>query len=270
MKTFSRILTLVLAVLLCTAMLASCSGSDSDYATIKKSGKLVIGITIYEPMNYYEADGKTLTGFDTDFAVAVCEKLGLEPSFQIIDWKTKETTLKSGNIDCIWNGLTVTEERRENMDFTTTYLTNRQCIVINKANADKYTSTSSLASASISAEKESAGESAIKADDSLKAATYTPSADQQSALLGLKAGNFDAIVIDYTMASSTCGKGDYADLMVVENIRLADEFYAIGFRKGSDMTEKVNSIIADLVKDGTLAGIAEKYGKTELYNEAIK
>ena len=268
MKLFKRILCLTLA-LMCLISLVACGNANSDWAAIKKSGKLVVGITLYEPMNYYDTDGTTLIGFDTEFTKAVCEKLGVEPEFQIIDWKQKEVLLKGGNIDVIWNGLTVTEERKENMGFTKSYLKNRQCIVINKANADKYTDTASLASAILSAEAGSAGESAIAADANLKNAQYVASSNQQNALVGLKAGNFDAIIIDHSLAAASCGNGDYADMMILESVQLEDEYYAIGFRVDSDMIEKVNAIIDELIEDGTLAAIAAKYGKTDVYEAAI-
>ena len=267
MKLTTRIICLALAILCCLPF-AAC-GETTDWDAIKKSGKLVVGITLYEPMNYYDADGTTLIGFDTEFTQAVCEKLGVEPEFQIIDWKQKEVLLKGGNIDVIWNGLTVTEDRKENMGFTKCYLKNRQCIVINKANADKYTDTASLASAILSAESGSAGETAIVADANLKNAQYVASSNQQNALVGLKAGNFDAIIIDHSLAAASCGKGDYADMMILESVQLEDEYYAIGFRVGSDMIEKVNGIIDELIADGTLAAIAAKYGKTDVYEAAI-
>ena len=242
---------------------------DSDSAYITNNGKMVIGITEYQPMNYYDDNGE-LTGFDTEFAKAVCAQLGIDAEFQIIDWDTKETALKAKNIDCIWNGLTVTEERRENMDFSRVYLNNKQCVVINQSNASVYTDAASLSGAMISAESGSAGEDAIAADASLSQASYTASASQADALLALKAGNYDAIVIDYTMAQASTGSGDYADLMIVDGIDLNDEQYAIGFRVGSDMTEKVNAVIEDMIADGTLAALAEKYELTDLYNEAVK
>ena len=269
MKLFKRILCLTLALMCLISLVACSNNANSDWAAIKKSGKLVVGITLYEPMNYYDTDGTTLIGFDTEFTKAVCEKLGVEPEFQIIDWNQKEVLLKGGNIDVIWNGLTVTEDRKANMGFTKSYLKNRQCIVINKANADKYTDTASLASAIISAEKGSAGESAVAADANLKNAQYVASSNQQGALVGLKAGNFDAIIIDHSLAAASCGNGDYADMMILESIQLEDEYYAIGFRVGSDMIEKVNAIIDELIEDGTLAAIAAKYGKTDVYEAAI-
>ena len=248
---------------------SSAPAAESDYDYIKGNGKMVIGITIYEPMNYYDEKGE-LTGFDTEFANDLCSRLGVTPEFQIIDWDMKETELKSKNIDCIWNGLTVTEERRANMDFTDTYLLNKQCVVINNANAGTYTDKASLASAMLSAESGSAGESAIVDDDTLKNASYTASNSQQDALVALNAGNYDAIVIDYTMANASVGSGDFASLQIVDGIELANEEYAIGFRVGSDMTGKVNAIISEMISDGSLAALADKYDMKELYEQAVK
>ncbi|MGN0346752.1 MAG: transporter substrate-binding domain-containing protein [Lachnospiraceae bacterium] len=259
-----KLFALLLSVLCIGALVGCGSKSDSDYDYITSNGKMIIGITEYEPMNYYDEDGN-LTGFDTEFAEMVCEKLGVTPEFQIIDWEMKETVLKAQNIDCIWNGLTVTEERRENMDFSDTYLANRQCIVINAEDAATYTDTAGLAGALLTAEAGSAGETAIQADENLSQASYTASTSQADALLGLKAGNYDAIVIDYTLANASVGTGDYADMVILEDVRLADELYAIGFRVGSDMTDKVNAIIAEMKADGSLAALAEKYELTELY-----
>lgn len=245
------------------------AGEQTDYSYISDNGKMIIGITEYQPMNYYGEDG-VLTGFDTEFAQEVCERLGVEAEFRIIDWEMKETELKSLNIDCIWNGLTVTEERRENMDFTMSYLTNTQCVVINSADASIYTDAASLSSAILTAESESAGQTAIMTDANLASATYTAAASQADALLALKAGNCDAIVIDYTMAYASVGSGDYADMMILEDIELANEEYAIGFRLGSDMTDKVNAIIEEMIADGTLAALAEKYDLTDLYEAAVQ
>ena len=233
-----KILSLVLAamMLLCCV---SCGGG-SDLALIKENGKMVIGITLYEPMNYYAEDGATLIGFDTEFAEALCAKLGVEPVFQIIDWDMKETELKSGNIDAIWNGLTVTEERKENMGFTTPYLTNKQCVVIMKEDAATYTDTASLAGAIVSAESGSAGETAITTDANLSQATFTASDTQAAALLNLKSGNVDAIVVDITVANASVGSGDYADMVIVEGIELTNEMYAIGYRVGSDLIIRIN------------------------------
>ncbi|MBQ3403898.1 MAG: transporter substrate-binding domain-containing protein, partial [Oscillospiraceae bacterium] len=114
------------------------SADEDDFAFIKDKGTMVIGITDYEPMNYYAEDG-SITGFDTDLAVAVCEKLGVTPEFVEIDWDNKEIELNSKNIDCIWNGFTYTPERDENMDFSYHYMYNQIVMVVRTADLDKYT-----------------------------------------------------------------------------------------------------------------------------------
>jgi polar amino acid transport system substrate-binding protein len=258
-----KALVFTLAVAIAFA-LGACGGSDNDddLAYLQDKGTIVIGITDYEPMNYYDESG-ALVGFDTEFAEAACAKLGLTPEFTIINWDTKETELAAGSIDCIWNGLTVTEERRANMAFSDSYLRNEQVVVVRAADAGKYTDAASLAGASVVAEEGSAGESAATSD--IADAAYTAVASQASALLEVKAGAADVAVIDYTMARAMTGTGtDYADLAIAEGIDLTDEEYAIGFRLGSTAVAEFNGVIETLQSDGTLAGIAEKYGVADL------
>jgi polar amino acid transport system substrate-binding protein len=236
--------------------------SDDDLAYMQNNGKIIIGYTEYEPMNYNDESGK-LVGFDTEFAETVCAQLGLEPEFVIINWDTKEIELAAKDIDCIWNGLTVTEERRENMAFSDSYLRNEQVVVVRAADAGKYTDAASFAGASVVAEEGSAGETAALTD--MAGAEYTAVSSQANALLEIKAGTADAAVIDYTMARSMTAEGaDYEDLTIVEGINLTDEEYAIGFRLESTAVAVFNEIIAGLTSDGTLADIAEKYSVTDL------
>ena len=107
------------------------SEKDSDWEYIKGKGEIIIGMTIFEPMNYYD-DNNKLIGFETEFATAVCEILGVKAKFQEIDWNAKETELKAKNIDCIWNGMTITEERAENMSISIPYMDNKQVMVVKK------------------------------------------------------------------------------------------------------------------------------------------
>ena len=93
---------------------SSSASADGDWAYIKDKGEMVIGITYFEPMNYMDENGE-LTGFETEFATKVCDQLGVKPKFQKIDWDSKEVELNAKTIDCIWNGLTITDERKENM-----------------------------------------------------------------------------------------------------------------------------------------------------------
>lgn len=109
----------------------------ADWEYIKEKGTLVIGITYFEPMNYIDENNE-LTGFETEFAKAVCEILGVTPVFQEISWTAKETELNAKNIDCIWNGLTITPERQETMEISKPYMNNKQVLVVKAENVDKY------------------------------------------------------------------------------------------------------------------------------------
>ena len=246
-----KIIALIIAAVLMLGF-AACS---------KEEEKFVIGITIYAPMNYKDEKGE-LVGFDTEFAKEACSRLGLAPEFVVIDWNTKEMELNSGNIDCIWNGFTVNDERRKQIDFTDSYLENKQVIVIRAEDAGKYDSVESLAGAALVAEVSSAGEGAIEDEEGpLCNNPYTPVAKQSDALLEVKSKTAEAAVIDYTMAMAMVGEGtDYSDLMIMDTEPLLDEEYAIGFKIGSDYVEKFNKVIAEMIADGSLKKIAEKYG----------
>jgi polar amino acid transport system substrate-binding protein len=198
--------------------------ADDDWGYIQGKGELIIGITDWEPMNYYDDQGK-LVGFDTEFAEAVCAKLGITPKFVEINWDTKEVELAAKNIDCIWNGLTVTEERRANMEFSSSYINNKQAVVIQAAKADTYTDAESLAHATLVAEISSAGETAIADHEVLSGANYVAVPKQTDALLEVKSGTADAAVLDYVLARSMVGEGtDYSDLMLME-LTLSNEEY---------------------------------------------
>lgn len=273
-----KILALIMAVLMMATLFVGCdkSGANSeatkdeapvsDLQYVMDNGKLKIGYTVYAPMNYTDDDGN-FVGFDTEYAQLVCEKLGVEPEFIEINWDTKEVDLNAKDIDCIWNGFTISAEREEQLDFTTPYILNKQVVVIRKADADKFTDTASLKVATLTAEKASAGESAIADDADLSTASYVESDVQTSALMAVKAFTADACVVDYTVANAMVGSGDYKDLMVIEGLDLAVEEYGIGFRTGSDLVSKVNDITAELIADGTLEKLAAKY---ELQDNLVK
>jgi polar amino acid transport system substrate-binding protein len=235
------------------------AAAQDDWSYIKAKGTLVIGYTIFKPMNYLDDSGN-LVGFDTDFAKAVCEKLGVTPKFVEINWDTKEVELNAKSIDCIWNGFTVTADRKENITFTQSYMQNKQIVVIKKSNESKFGDKQSLAKANLVAETKSAGESAIQGDEVLSGASYVPVDKQTDALMEVKAGTADAAVLDYILSGAMVGDGtDYSDLMMVPNLSFSQEEYAVGFRKDSTTAEKVNEAINALLKDGTLSKIAQQY-----------
>ena len=244
----------------------STASEGGDWQYIADKGNFVAGITLFEPMNYYDENGE-LTGFETEFTKAVCEKLGVEAKFQEIEWDKKEIELNAKTIDAIWNGLTVTEERKENMGFSKSYVRNKQVVVIKADNKDKYTDEASMAGASCAAESGSAGQTAIETSSVLSQNEFVGASAQKDVLLEVKAGTVELGVLDYVMAKASIGEGtDYSDLMIVEGVELAPEEYAIGMRKGDTETiEKINGAIDELVADGTLKALAEKYGLADVY-----
>ncbi|MHC1787627.1 MAG: transporter substrate-binding domain-containing protein [Christensenellales bacterium] len=245
-------LGILLALLL---LIAPALAQGSDLAGVKAAGKLVIGYTVYRPMNYTEND--VFTGFDTELAQAVCGMLGLQPEFVEINWETKEVELAAGTIDCVWNGLTITPERQENMGITDPYVLNAQVVVM-KAGAP-YQDTASLAGKTVVAEAGSAGETTVKEDAGLQQAVYIAKEVQTACLMEVAAGTADAAVLDLTLAKAMTGEGsDYKDLAIVD--RLAVESYGVAFRKGSDIVAAVNEAFATLRENGFLAELALKYG----------
>lgn len=257
-----RIVALVLAVLTLVLALgfAGCKKNDkTDWDYIADKGELVIGITYFRPMNYME-NGE-LVGFETEFAKAVCEKLGVTAKFQEIDWDSKVTELNSKTIDCIWNGMTATDELKNQINFSNAYMNNSQVAVIRKADAAKYKDLASMSGAKVVAEAGSAGEIAVKADAGLSK-SYLPVKDQGASLMEVKSKTADIAIIDAVTAAGSIGEGtDYDDLMIVDVISSADsEVYAVGIRKNdTEFTAKINAAIKELYDDGTLAKLAEKY-----------
>ena len=254
-KKIVAIILVLALVISCIAVFAACKSKKSDSEYILDKGTLICGITLYEPMNYFNDDGD-LVGFDTEFAEAVAAKLGVEAKFQVIKWSSKEIELNSKYIDCIWNGFTVNEERKENITFSQSYLNNTQCVVIKASNAANFANADACAGKRAVAESGSAGETAAKE----LTTNVTPKSAQMDALTEVKSGTAEFAVVDVVLANSVVGKGDYAGLAIATGIELESEEYAIGFRKGSDMAEKVNAVIAELLADGTLQSLAEKYG----------
>lgn len=253
-----KIIALALALIMVFALVA-CSTTKSDWEYVQKNGKMIIGYTVYEPMNYTDENGN-FTGFDTELAQAVCKKLGVDAEFVIIDWGTKEVSLNGKDIDCIWNGMTLDAEREANMACTVPYVKNAQVVVVKKDFA--YTDTSSLVGKTVCAEIGSAGEGQIKGEDAdanLAKAEFVGKSVQTDCLLEVKAGTAQAAVLDMTLANSMIGAGtDYSDLVIVDY--LAEENYGVAFRKGSDIRDKVNDIFAAMVADGTMKALAAKYG----------
>ena len=265
-KLTALLLVLVLGITSIFA-LGSCMGK-SDLATIQERGKILIGITDYEPMDYQDENGNWI-GFDAEMAEKLGEQLGVKVEFVVIEWSQKVTELKSGNIDLIWNGMTATAELDEEMDFSVSYAENRQVAVIKKANSATLNSVDTIKAAKLAVEKGSAGDTV--STDTLGAASISRLEDQNAALLEVKAGTSDAAIIDYTMAYSLVGKGNYEDLMIVDvnTVSFEREVFAVGARTNSDLIPELNKLFALAYADGTMANLAAKYEGVALNDEAL-
>jgi len=272
-----KFLAIILAALMCLTVFVGCvsdapevddendnAAVDSDWAYIEGNGKLVVGMTLFAPMNYYD-DDSNFVGFETEFAKAVGEKLGVDVEFVEIDWTTKEIELAAKSIDCIWNGMTITPERAEAMSISTPYMANKQVLVAKAENAESYADPANLEGKIVVAEAESAGEGVATGDEYFANANYVAVDTMAKALLEVSSGTADACVVDYVAAIGMIGEGtDYADLVTVDTEDFSPEEYGVAFRKGSDVTEKANAAMASLAEDGTLKEIAAKYKLDEL------
>ena len=251
----------ILALLLCLAMVFCFVGCGNNDKTI------VVGYTIYKPMNYEDANGK-LIGYDTELAQKVFENLGYEVIFQEIVWESKYTDLDSNTIDCIWNGFTCNTAdddgvlRSEKVDFSYNYMENRQVVVVAKDSG--IAAATDLKGKLGVAESGSAGETYA---ESFEEITFKGFTKQTDCLFEVKSGTADFAVVDAQLAKSYAGKGDYENLMIVDSLSSDVEYYAIGFKKGSELTAKVNEQLEKLGADGTIEELAEKYGVS---NTAIK
>jgi len=251
-----KFLALILAVLMIASCFAGCKKDNaSDLAAIQKEGKIIVGITDYAPMDYKDENGEW-TGFDAEFARLFAKELGVDIEFFVIsDWGKKFIELQDGNIDAVWNGMTITDEATSNSSVSNPYVLNKQVLVMKADKVANYKDTASLKDLTIAVENGSAGQSAAEDAEPKK---VVPVQDQAAALLEVKAGTSDACIIDSTMAQAMTGEGtDYADLAA--GIVLTDEEYGVSFRKGSDLTAKFNEFMKDLRKDGTLKQLADKY-----------
>ncbi len=259
-----KLVALLLSLVMVLSMVA-CGGKDtakSDLEKVKDAGKLVVGITEFEPMDYKDKDGKWV-GFDADMATAFAEYLGVEVDFEVIgDWDMKHLELNNGSYDCVWNGMTLTDQVKAEMDYKA-YCNNHQVVVVKADKADQYTTEDSVANLNFAVEKGSAGEAQAKARNW----TSYGFENQAAALTDVKAGASDAAIVDYLMAVAMVGPDtDYSDLAAT-SIYVSDEELGVGFRKDSDLLAELEKFFEKAYADGTMMECAKKYG---LENDIIE
>ncbi len=243
-------------------LLAGCSAPEAepllkdgqtDSAYVAEKGTLIIGITDFAPMDYKEND--EWVGIDAELAEEFAGELGVKPEFLEINWDKRVELLENGRIDCIWNGMTLTDEMEESIDCSEPYLSNAQVVVLPQEDIEKYGTLEQCQHLLFAAEKGSTGEAVLRERNY----RYTPCSNQLEALQSVKDGKTDAAVIDMIMA------GFYIEMdSAFSNLRyrlpLNDERVCVGLRKNSDLTEKVNEFLAKACNDGGMKNTAEKYG----------
>ncbi len=281
MKT-KKLLALLLAGAMSASLLAGCGGNtdtaatddtadtteqsteaESDLAYVQDKGTLVVGITDFAPMDYRDDNGEWI-GFDADMAKAFAEEIGVEAEFIEINWDNKIMELDTKAIDAVWNGMTLTDEVTTTMNCSDPYCVNAQVLVVPSDVADQYQDAASLTDLNIAVESGSAGQAAAEE----LGLNFTAVQSQANALMEVASGASDACVIDLLMAGAMIGEGtSYPDLTYTVNLNEASgadsEYYGVGFRQDSDLTEAFNEFYAAAYADGTVEELATTYGVQE-------
>ncbi len=258
-----RIIISILLISLVGLSLAGCqkkSGEDNSLQYIKDNKKLVLGLDdTFVPMGFRDDNGDII-GFDIDLATAVCEKLGVELVLQPVEWKAKEQELATKNIDCIWNGLSLTAKRKASMTMSKPYMVNNISLVV--TGNSTITSMADMAGKKLAVQGGSSAEEVLNEDankDFLASlAQVNPFDKYDTALMDVETGNSDAVLMDTVMAEymiTTLGK----DFKILDETLLPDEF-AVAFRKGDiKLCEAVEKAMSELKADGTVAEISKKW-----------
>ncbi len=227
---------------------------DADSAYVIDKGTLIVGITDFEPMDYQDENGNWI-GFDADLASDFADWLNVDVSFVEIDWDNKILELNGKTIDCVWNGMTLTDEVTSSMACSNAYMNNAQVVVVKADVADQYQDEDSISGLSFAVEAGSAGQEVIED----LGYDFTPVNTQSSAIMEVEAGTSDAAVIDALMAEAMIGEGtSYSDLTYT--VSLNSEEYGVGFRQGSDLAKAINYYFSKSYADGTMQKFATKYG----------
>lgn len=254
LTVFTLLLTILFAFLGCKSK----STSDNSLNDIKKKSNFVLGLDdTFPPMGFRDQSGD-IVGFDIDLAKEVAKRMGVEIKLKPVEWNGVILSLNNKDIDLIWNGMTITEERKEKINFSKPYLDNRQIIIV--LNKSTISGKADLAKKIIGLQMGSSSENALASDEELSKAVkevkkYSNNAE---ALLDLEAERVDAVIVDEIVGRYYISKK--ADSFKVLDDDLGHEIYGVGFRK-SDISfmEEVNKILDEMKKDGTTKLISEKW-----------
>ena len=264
-----KLFTLLLTVLMSMVAMFAVGCSKENGSTIvdpRNGNTVVVGYTVYEPMNYTK--NGVLVGFDTELAIMTFEALGYNVQFKCITWENKYIDLGEGTIDCIWNGFTsngkdkvdgVETPRDQIVDFSYNYMQNAQCI-LRKTSTAEITNPADFNKKTVAVERGSSGDALAS---SYKSETVNIDikalSSQMDAVTNLNNGLCDYAIVDVLLAEAILAGGGYSNLVINEGVEIDVEYYAIGFKKGSEFTAKVNKTLEYFAETGYLKALAEKY-----------
>ena len=265
------VLMLIFVMIASMALMTGCGSDDEAGGDTAEKDTLVVGLDdTFAPMGFRDEQGN-LVGFDIDLANAVGEELGMAVEFKPIDWDAKEMELKAGTIDCVWNGMSITPERQENMALSNKYLNNKIVLMTLKDSSVDITDASQLKDVQIGTQADSSALEMLMANeeydnfkDNIKEYdTY------DTAIMDLKAGRVDVIAVDQVLGEYTNNNLDGA--MKECTYSLGDDYYVIGFEKSNtDLRDQVNTAIESLVENGKAAEISNTwFGKDIVVFEPI-
>ncbi len=265
------VLMLIFVMIASMALMTGCGSDEEAGGDTAEKETLVVGLDdTFAPMGFRDEQGN-LVGFDIDLANAVGEELGMAVEFKPIDWDAKEMELKAGTIDCVWNGMSITPERQENMALSNKYLNNKIVLMILKDSDVDITDASQLKDVQIGTQADSSALEMLMANeeyenfkDNIKEYdTY------DTAIMDLKAGRVDVIAVDQVLGEYTNNNLDGA--MKECTYSLGDDYYVIGFEKSNtDLRDQVNTAIESLVENGKAAEISNTwFGKDIVVFEPI-
>lgn len=259
-KLFSLLLVVILALSL-SACGTKSGDKDTSLEYIEKKGKLILGLDDSFPPMGFRDDADNIVGFDIDLAKAVAKKLGVELVLQPIEWPAKEQELKTKNIDCIWNGFSITEERLAQLTLSIPYMENSIALVVTNGSGIK--SKADMAGLRLAVQGGSSAEEALNSDENKDFRESLGEVngsfkDYVTALMDLETGNSDAVLMDSVVANYMINEAG-KDFIVLDDNLVAEE-YAIGFRKGEQaLADAVNQALKDLKADGTVEEISTKW-----------
>ncbi|ADG72424.1 amino acid ABC transporter substrate-binding protein [Brachyspira murdochii] len=234
------------------------STEDNSLQKVKDAGKLVLGLDdTFAPMGFRDENGEVV-GFDIDLAKEVASRLGVELEIKPIEWSSSILSLNKGDVDVLWNGVTINDARKQQINFSKPYLNNR--LVIVKAIDDAAINSKDDLSGKVLGVQVGSNDEALTADPSSKDAKEIRRYDVNvNAFLDLQAKRIDAVIIDEVAAQYYISEKK-APFVVVDNSPLTEELYGVGFRKSDEkLLAEVDRILDEMKADGKAAEISQKW-----------